>query len=246
VSKPGARKRVVSKKLAPRTKPRRPRVDARRIRNREALMRAAWDLAVEEGPAGLTPLRITERAGLHKRAFYAHFTDAGDCLRVIAQELGTIEVAQDTAAYREAMMATPPDDEAVCAALEAGLRGALEKKVSYRMMMQHRSDTGPLGRAVASLMAKVNEQWTDWLWGLALRYGVAAEHLREIERLAEQLVDYHFVVVRRLFDKPGESLAATAARMQRYNRAIVTSELRRMVGLLPIAGLDEMDRFRKS
>jgi hypothetical protein len=60
--------------------------------------------------------------------------------------------------------------------------------------------------------------------------------LVEVQALAEHLVEYGLVATSRLVEGREKDVAAQAARLQRYNRAIVTAELRRMLGLEEILG----------
>jgi hypothetical protein len=75
---------------------------------------------------------------------------------------------------------------------------------------------------------------------LALKHGVQENHLVEIQALAEHLVEYGLIGASRLIEGREKDIPAQAARIQRYNRAIVTAELRRMLGLEEILGDDAL------
>lgn len=68
-------------------KPRRPRRDKRRDRNRAALLQAGVELLKGGGTAALSPVRIAKEAGLHKPAFYAHFSSVNECQQALAEQI---------------------------------------------------------------------------------------------------------------------------------------------------------------
>jgi AcrR family transcriptional regulator len=208
---------------------RRPRNDKRRARNHEALLTAAIDIAQEDGAAALTPLRITERAGLHKPAFYAHFKTVDDCVQAIAVRIVQQNTWREDVLYREAFASLPPDRNKLVEALELTLHTALASPALYRLVLRCRYDDSELGRTVRDIFDKMCVRWTDVLWDLALRLGVGAEHLREVAVLAERNLEYQLVAIWRVVDGRENDLRAEAMRHERYVAAINRAEFERML-----------------
>ena len=75
-----------SEVMIPSARPRSPRVDRRRRRNREALLRAARRLMAERGFEGTTIADITEAADLGFGTFYLYFQSKEDVLRAVLDE----------------------------------------------------------------------------------------------------------------------------------------------------------------
>jgi AcrR family transcriptional regulator len=209
---------------------RRPRRDGRRDRNRESLLAAAIDLLIREGLAALTPTRVTEQAGLHKPAFYAHFKDVPECVAQVVQRLGAISLARDLALHRDALRAVPYELAAEQRVLEATLRQALEYRSLYQLMGRHRYDDGPLGVALRENIALAVEGMTELLWELGLRYGLAAHHLKQVAILAELLTEHTLVAITRVVEGRATDIAAEAGLLARSNDAMVKAELERLLG----------------
>ena len=63
-----------------------PTVAAHRVAQRAALVRAAGEVAVERGAAGVVPRAVCERAGLSRSSFYDYFASRDELLVTIAVE----------------------------------------------------------------------------------------------------------------------------------------------------------------
>jgi AcrR family transcriptional regulator len=215
---------------------RRPRRDKRRERNRRLLLQATFDLMVEGGSGALTPTRITRRAGMHKPAFYAHFADLDACQRALAEVMLQRFYEPRMKARREAMARDPTDAAGHYAWHLETLRGAQgEERAFYRVLPQIRAETGAIGACARTIVDQVRRDWIETLWDLAIRYGVGAAHLREVEALAVALVEMALTSLVRVAQGEITDVEAEAARLQRYDNAIITAELRRMLGQEPIA-----------
>lgn len=208
---------------------RRPRRDGRRDRNREKLISAAVELLLHEGPAALTPTRLTELAGLHKPAFYAHFKDPADCLAQVVQQIGAANMDKEFAMHRAALRAEPYELAAEQRALEVTLKNALQFRTTYRLLARHRYDEGPLGAAMRENIATAVTDMTELLWEIALRIGVGAQHLRDIAALAELVCEHTLISITRVVEGRVTDIAAEAALLARSNDAIVAAEMRRMI-----------------
>lgn len=214
---------------------RRPRRDKRRERNLETLLDAALKVLASEGPGALTPLRVAEQAGLHRRAFYAHFADAQACLEAVAVRISEQDFKRNEALHREAFAKLPPDRRASIAAVLDSLETAVKNRGIYLVLYRCRHDESVVGEAVRKVLEDSYDVWTELMWDLAMHYGVTAAHLRDVRYLAEHLVDHHNNAIGRAVSGRDKDLPALAQRMQRYNTAMVVSEFRRMLGLRPIA-----------
>jgi AcrR family transcriptional regulator len=208
---------------------RRPRRDGRRDRNRERLVTAAVDLVLREGLAALTPTRITELAGLHKPAFYAHFKSVSDCVAQVVQHIGTTTLTTELEMHREALRAVPYDLAAEQRALEATFRHAVDYRSTYQLMIRQRFDSGPIGTVVRTNIATAVADMTELLWELGLRHGLGAHHLKEVATLAEVLTDHTLVAIVRVVEGGKTDIVAEAAMLARCNDAIVAAEFRRML-----------------
>ena len=209
---------------------RRPRRDGRRDRNRERLVAASVELVLREGVAALTPTRITELAGLHKPAFYAHFKDVSDCVAQVVQHIGVATLTRELELHREALRAVPYELAAEQRALETTLRHALEYRSTYQLMIRQRFDDGPIGEVVRANIATAVADTTELLWELGLRHGLAAHHLKEVATLAEVVTDHTLIAIVRVVEGGKTDIVAEAALLARCNDAIVHAEFRRMLG----------------
>lgn len=213
---------------------RRPRRDKRRARNRQALLQAAFDLMMEGGSGALSPARIARRAGLHKPAFYAHFADLDACQRALAEVMLQRFYEPRMKARRAALQRDPADADAHYAWHLETLRGAqYQERAFYRVLPQIRAESGAIGACARTIVDQVRRDWTETLWDLAIRYGVGAAHLREVEALAITLVEMALTSLVRVAQGEITDVEAEACRLQRYDDAIITAELRRMLGQEP-------------
>ncbi|HEX2679262.1 MAG TPA: helix-turn-helix domain-containing protein [Polyangiales bacterium] len=205
---------------------RRPRNDRRRARNRENLIKAAIDVAAELGSAALTPAAIARRAGLHKQAFYVHFKDIDECVAEAARRIAS--ESSNAAEERHAeLVRRPVRDRAgelreMCTQLEiARANGAV-----YRVLATERYSEGVVADTVRELIQRSRKLWTSVLLDVAMRGGISASALAEIENLASMLLELSMATVLRLLDDPKLSIEAEAERHIRFTEHLVRGELR--------------------
>lgn len=212
----------------------RPRRDRRRERNRQALVTAAVQLLMEGGSAALSPVRITRLAGLHKPAFYAHFASVEECQQEVARYMLSLFYEPRIAERRTTLRRDPTDRASHYAWHLRSLEGARhEERAFYRMLPRLRYEQGPVGDCIRTIVDQVRRDWVEINWEVALRYGIGAAHLHEVQALTVTLIELAFSSLVRVANKEITDLEAEAARLQRYDEAIITAELRRMLGFPP-------------
>jgi len=69
--------------------------------------------------------------------------------------------------------------------------------------------------------------WTELVWDLAIRYGVGAGALKDLEASTEMLVEMTFVSLTRVAAGEIEDLEAEAALLERQHYAVINHEIRR-------------------
>jgi AcrR family transcriptional regulator len=205
------------------------RRNPRHERNRVRLIDAALAILLGDGMASFTSARIAGAAGLHKPAFYSHFKNVDECLQAVA-----LRVAQDD--VRDSLLLTQPSRESVVIpeadwvqTLTRVFQNMLDHADVYRVIVRYKHAEGALGLAIRAMDRAVFEHWTEYFWRLAVHYGVDARHFREVAELAEHIVGITYLAGERLLTGRTADVAAEARRIYRYDAAIVSAELGRML-----------------
>lgn len=142
-----------------------PTVAEHRARQREAMVRAAKELALDEGPAAVTPGAVAAKVGVTRTAVYRYFDSTAALLAAVAMDafgrwaetVGAAvadveEPARQIEVYvRTTLNLVDKGDHRLAAVLDlAGLDAATQDEFHE----MHRQLTGPLERAVKALGAK--------------------------------------------------------------------------------------------
>lgn len=219
---------MISETIAP---ARRPRRDRRRDRNRERLLRATIELASERGTAALTMAEIARRAGLHHSGFYAHFPSVDACVEAAMREVIEHQRARDIERRAGVAESFPPDPEADARQLAESLRQMLAHRGVNLLLLRCRHEQSAMGDLVREQTALGIREFSEDLWRLAERAGVAvsAEHFREFEHLASYILDAVLNAMVELSHDRAPDVDAVARRLVRYHTAMVKAEIRRML-----------------
>jgi AcrR family transcriptional regulator len=204
------------------------RRDPRHERNRTRLIDAAIAILLGDGMASFTSAHIAEAAGLHKPAFYAHFKNVDECLVAVAAHVSQASV-RETLTLTASGKETELESRDWAKNIERGLRDVAENPTVYRVLMRYRFAENALGQAIRAMEARVRQHWVEFFWRIAVRAGVDAKHFREIAEMAEYIVSHTYSAGERVLTGRSTDIAAEAARVQRYNEAIISRELRRML-----------------
>lgn len=123
-------------------------------RTRRRLLDAMVELLDEEGPAALTTVRITERAGIAQPTFYVHFDDIESALEASAEEVA--------GAFLGALsgLAEPlPPKARIRTAYHRILSGMLTDPRLARLFLRHRRDAqSPFGARFSKILAGARER----------------------------------------------------------------------------------------
>ena len=215
------------KKKATKARAVRKRDGSQAERNRERLIDAAIAVLIGQGLAKLTSASVSAAAGLHKPAFYAHFKNVDECLQAVA-----LHIAQTNAREMLVLQTNLPNTvvapEHSQRAIEQMLRSVHQHEGLYRLLARYQFADGPLGNAIREINAYVGERWVEHFWRLAVHFHIDARHFKEVEHLAHHVVAITYIAIGRVLDGSVTDLSAEAARVERYGRAIVDSEFRRM------------------
>lgn len=144
--------------------------------SRERLLDAAERLILSGGAAAVTTVSVTRAAGFAQSGFYLHFDNTEACLRAVGERIA-VRVRDAVAGERRRVQAGHPGDLDAETALFAGfLRLYTDDPVVSGLLLRNQHDPGPLGQAMAALIAHLRADLTDDLWKIAASLGVAAEH----------------------------------------------------------------------
>ena len=212
------------------------RESTRTERNRQRLIDAAIMVLLERGMGEFTSAHIAAQAGLHKPTFYAHFKNVDECLQAIA-----LHVAQTNAREMLVMQTTVEsgswlsDDvfDTSRQFLERLLRSVRQHEQLYKILSRCAPDGNPLGEAVRAINDQVRERWVEHFWRVAMHYNVDPKHFKEVAEMADHVVGITHVAIARVLDGRVTDIAAEAARVARYDFAIVRAEFMRMNGHTP-------------
>ena len=205
-------------------------------RNRQRLIDAAIAVLLERGMGEFTSAHISAQAGLHKPTFYAHFKNVEECLQAVA-----LHVAQTNAREMLVMQSsveagswlTEDVFETTREFIERLLRSVRQHEALYQILSRCGPDGGPLGEAVRAINTQVRERWVEHFWRVAMHYKVDPQHFKEVAQMADHIVGITHLAIARVLDGRVNDLAAEAARVARYDFAIVRAEFARMLAETP-------------
>lgn len=80
--------------------------DPRSLRSREAIVAAVVAILEEEGPAGITHLRVAERAGVGRATVYRHWPQPADLLQEVISQVPVPFLEQPGDTFRDRLRAT--------------------------------------------------------------------------------------------------------------------------------------------
>lgn len=215
-------------------RPRRPRRDKRRDRNRAALLQAGVELLKEGGSAAISPVRIAKEAGLHKPAFYAHFSSVHECKKALAEQIiGQTHERRIEAMHRMLAPGVPDANkrEAIYQNHLETLKSACDGRdhAFHSVQARTRGDSGPLGDGVRTIIERLRRDWTEIFWDMATRMGIDGAYLPQVEAMAAVLVEMGLSSASRAAAGDLPDLEAEARRLERYGYAIVSAEFTRML-----------------
>ena len=82
--------------------------------------------------------------------------------------------------------------------------------------------------AVRAINSEVRERWIEHFWRVAMHYQIDSQHFKEVAEMADHIVGITHIAVARVLDGRVTDLNAEAARVARYDFAIVRAEFQRM------------------
>jgi AcrR family transcriptional regulator len=139
-----------------------PTVAEHRVRQREALLRAATELLVNEGVSAVTPAAVSAAAGLARPSFYQYFSSGADILAAIIED------------------AFPRANEALRVALEVA-NGPAEELDTYVRVSLRLAHEGAHRPAAALAAAQIPEECLARLRDL--HHEQAAPFIRALKEL---------------------------------------------------------------
>lgn len=80
--------------------------DPRSLRSREAILAAVVAILEEDGPAGITHLRVAERAGVGRATVYRHWPNPADLIREVIDRVPVPFLDQPGDTFRDRLRAT--------------------------------------------------------------------------------------------------------------------------------------------
>jgi AcrR family transcriptional regulator len=200
-------------------------------RKRQRLIDAAIAVFLDKGMAQFTSAHIAAQAGMHKPTFYAHFKNVEDCLQAVALHIAKTNalemlVLQTTVATGRWLNDSVFDTSRHF--IEQLLRSVKQHEALYRILSRCAHDAGPLGEAVRAINSHVRERWIEHFWRVAVHHQLDPKHFKEVAEMADHIVGITYVAIARVLDGRVADLSAEAARVARYDFAIVAAEFSRM------------------
>ena len=155
---------------------------------RARLIEAAIELMRKGGAEAVSTVSVTAAAGFAQPSFYIHFKNVVECLRAAAEEVAR-EVRAFTAEHRRQSFADGKNGAANPSAhFQVVLRLFVEQRKFAELLLRHRHDKSPLGRAMRKMMAGVRADLVEDSWGLAKSLGVREKHQERVALQAEFLL----------------------------------------------------------
>lgn len=105
--------------------------DPRSVRSREAILAAVVAILEEDGPAGITHLRVAERAGVGRATVYRHWPQPADLIREVIDRVPVPFLDQPGDTLRDRLRATlrRTRDDFSQPAMQAVLMSMVEKSL---------------------------------------------------------------------------------------------------------------------
>ena len=197
---------------------------------RARLIEAAIALMRKGGAAAVSTVSVTAAAGFAQPSFYMHFKNVDECLRAAAEQVAK-EVRAFIAEHRRQSFADAQKGAANPSAhFQAVLRLFVEQRKFAELLLQHRHDKSPLGRAMRKMMAGVRADLVEDSWGLAKSLGVRDKHRERVALQAEFLLAQVMAAGEALLEGRFTDADTVAAELASISEATVQASLARCLG----------------
>lgn len=125
---------------------------------RERILAATIELLSDEGLAGISTGKLSNRAGIVQSGFYAHFASVEECTLVAAERIGN--------RLRELVVQRMREEDTVDPAALSGFMGRMLSSFEgnwkfMEIMLRYRRDPSPLGKVMSRFYDQVREDVVD-------------------------------------------------------------------------------------
>jgi AcrR family transcriptional regulator len=203
----------------------------RKERTRQRLIDAAIEILRHEGIEGLTTTRLANAAGITQPAFYVHFKNVDDCLRVTAEQLferlNRLQAESRRKVYEG--IKTVRDlgrADIVAAAFDESLKIAMAEPRFMELFLRYRRDTSsPLGESMRKAQEKVRRGIADDGWRVAERVGISEMYRARFDTVADFILWLYLGAVEALLDERAEDREVVIGFITRATSAAIMAEL---------------------
>ena len=155
--------------------------------SRARLLDAAEWIIRHRGVSAVTTVSVTTAAGFAQSAFYLHFKNVEECLRVAGERIAQ-QLRQSVAEERRRMQRESLGDFNAELQFYHFVLGIFDQRGTAEIILKNRFDPTPLGKVIANLVAGLRKDLADDLWSVAGRLGLELKYRPRSDILADFLL----------------------------------------------------------